>query len=210
MKVEYYENKDLAIFNGEKFRRDKKTGYYLCSKLRKRLHRYVYEYYNGKIPKGYDIHHKIDKFHNDIEDLELKKSLEHKQYHKNNLTKEQREWYRNNMNEVARPKAIEWHKSNEGIEWHKEQYKKYEDKFKEERKFECENCGKAFKSTQVKSRFCSNNCKSAWRRKKGIDNEIRTCEYCGKQFVTNKYYKTRFCSVSCSNKNKPRKIRNSK
>ncbi len=24
MKVEYYENKDLAIFNGEKFRRDKK------------------------------------------------------------------------------------------------------------------------------------------------------------------------------------------
>lgn len=207
MKIEYYEDKDLAIFDGEKFRRDKKTGYYLCSKLRKRLHRYVYEYYNGEIPKGYDIHHKIDKYHNDIEDLELKKSSEHKQYHKNNLTEEQRDWYRKNMNDIARPKAIEWHKSVKGIEWHKKQYKKYEDKFRKEKEFKCENCGKVFNSSQVKSRFCSNNCKSAWRRKEGIDNEIRTCEYCGKQFVTNKYYKTKFCSVSCSNKMKPRKVK---
>lgn len=204
MRVKYYENKDLAIFDGEKFRRDKKTGYYLCSKLRKRLHRYVYEYYNGEIPKGYDIHHKIDKYHNDIEDLELKKKSEHRQYHKNALTEEQREWYRDNMNKVARPKAIEWHKSKKGIEWHKEHYVLYKEKFKEVKQFSCENCGKKFQSSQQQSRFCSNRCKSQWRRKNGLDNEIRICKYCGKEFSTNKYKKTVCCSKTCSNKLFPR------
>lgn len=205
MKVEYYEDNDLAIFDGKKFRRDKKTGYYLCSKLRKRLHRYVYEYYNGPIPKGFDVHHKVDKFHNDIDDLELKEKREHELYHREHLSKEQREWYRDNMNNIARPKAIEWHKSTDGIDWHKEQYQKYKDKFIVEKEFVCESCGEKFKSTQVKSRFCSNNCKSSWRRKNGLDDEIRICEYCGKEYKTNKYSKNRYCSVSCSNKAKPRK-----
>ena len=45
-------------FNGLKFTRDDKTGYYLNSTIEKRMHRYVWEFYNGPIPKGYDIHHK--------------------------------------------------------------------------------------------------------------------------------------------------------
>jgi sugar lactone lactonase YvrE len=59
-------------FNGIKFTRDEKTGYYLNSTIRKRLHRYVWEFYNGKIPEGYQIHHKDkDKSNNDISNLEL-------------------------------------------------------------------------------------------------------------------------------------------
>lgn len=51
--VEYQENGDLAIINEYKFRRDKKTGYYLSTRLigkkRKRLHIYVWELINGAI-----------------------------------------------------------------------------------------------------------------------------------------------------------------
>ena len=53
MKVEKY-----IYFNNIKFTRDNKTGYYLNSTIRKRLHRYVWEFYNGDIEKGFDIHHK--------------------------------------------------------------------------------------------------------------------------------------------------------
>lgn len=204
MKVEYFENNDLAIFNGLKFRKDKKSGYYLCSKIQKRLHRYVYEYYNGTIPKGYDIHHKIDKFHNDIEDLELKLREEHRRYHKMNISTIRREWLSKNINEVARPKEIEWHKSEKGKKWHKEQYKKTKEKLLIEKEYVCENCGNRFESTQQRSKFCSNKCKSEWRRKQGLDNIIRICENCGKEFTVNKYKKTRCCSKTCSNQLFPR------
>jgi hypothetical protein len=70
-----YEN-GYAIVNNLKFRKDKKTGYYLCGKLvngkRPRLHRYIWELFNGTIPKGYDVHHKDhNKDNNEINNLEL-------------------------------------------------------------------------------------------------------------------------------------------
>lgn len=56
--IQYVDNGDLAIFDGLSFRKDKKTGYYLNAKTHKRLHVYVWEHFNGTIPKGYEIHHK--------------------------------------------------------------------------------------------------------------------------------------------------------
>ena len=54
-------------FNGIKFTKDDKTGYYLNSSIRKRLHRYVWELHYGEIPEGYHIHHiDFDKSNNDI------------------------------------------------------------------------------------------------------------------------------------------------
>ena len=52
----------FQFFDGRKFTRDEKTGYYLCSTKdligsRKRMHVYVWEYYNGLVPEGYHIHH---------------------------------------------------------------------------------------------------------------------------------------------------------
>ena len=45
-------------------------------------HRGVYEYYNGKIPDGYVIHHKDgDKFNNNIDNLMLMTEKEHKSHH---------------------------------------------------------------------------------------------------------------------------------
>ena len=59
-------------YDGLKFCRDDKTGYYLNSTIRKRLHRYVWEKERGEIPEGYHIHH-IDKnkANNDISNLAL-------------------------------------------------------------------------------------------------------------------------------------------
>lgn len=191
-----YEN-DYAIVDNIKFRKDKKSGYYLSNVIngkRYRLHRYIYETYIGTIPKGYEVHH-IDhnKDNNEIDNLKLLSSKEHKEIHGRELSDEMREFYKNNLNEKARPKAIKWHKSEEAKEWHKEQYKRTLGKRKPI-KMECEYCHTIYeKITNGTNRFCSNKCKSAWRREKGLDNEERKCIKCGKTFTCNKYYKTKKC-----------------
>jgi len=66
------------FFNGDKFTlRD--TGYYGRSLGdRKLMHRVVWEYHNGKIPKGYDVHHKDrDRTNNRIENLGVMSKSEH-------------------------------------------------------------------------------------------------------------------------------------
>lgn len=187
-------------FNGLIYTKDNKTGYYLNSTTRKRLHRVVYEYYNGEIPKGYEIHH-IDqnKENNDISNLKLVSKKEHIKIHKELLTEEQKQWKRNNLNEKARPEAIKWHKSKEGKEWHKEQYKKSLGNRKEI-EFVCEYCGNKYKTIKcANNKFCSNKCKSANRRKLGLDNIKKECIICGTEFETSKYSKATRCK-NCKSK----------
>lgn len=196
--VEYKENNKYAYFNNNKFTRDDKTGYYLSSLIngkRYRLHRYVWEYYNGIIPKGYDIHHKDhNKNNNEIENLELLLKEEHIKRHKKEISEETKNKYRENINK-ARIKAIKWHKSKAGSLWHKKQYEISLGKRKKEL-FVCEYCGKEFECIKNgTNRFCSNKCKSAYRRKTGIDDIERNCVVCGKVFIVNKYSK----KVKCDN-----------
>lgn len=64
----------------------------------------------------------------------------------------------------------------------------------------CERCGGHFATRLPKpeqARFCSNACKTAWRREAGLDNEERACEVCGARFTINRYAKTRTCSPAC-------------
>ena len=206
--IQYSEDKDVAIFNGLKFRRDKKTGYYLNAKTHKRLHVYIWEYFNGVIPTGYHVHHKdFDKSNNNIENLVLLTAKEHLSLHGNSWDNDRYEQQIKNLNENARPKASEWHKSEAGREWHKEHYEHMKAVLHKQTEFMCKNCGKAFKAQSMgQNKFCSNKCKAAFRRKSGIDNEIRQCEYCGKEFEVNKYAKTRTCSRSCRNKIRWNKI----
>ena len=193
-----YEN-DYAIVDGYKFKKDKKTGYYLSGVIngkRIRLHRYIYQKYKGEIPKGYEIHH-IDhnKDNNEIENLELLLPEVHKEKHGHEITEEMREFYRNNLNKKARSKAIEWHKSKEGREWHKKQYEISLRNYSSiKKKYICENCGREYETTQNgKNRFCSNNCKSAYRRKSGVDDIERKCIKCGTIFKINKYHTRQRC-----------------
>ena len=207
MKVQYIEKTKYAYFNGYKFTKDDKTGYYLSSAIdgkRYRLHRYIWEYYNGEIPKGYHVHHKDhNKNNNEINNLELLTKKEHIIRHALEMTDETKEKYRENLNKNARPKAIEWHKSKEGREWHKKQYEMSLGN-REKNKFICEYCNKEYETyKQQKNRFCSLKCKSAYRRESGIDNIERICLNCKQPFMTNKYGTTKYC-YNCRPKRKRR------
>lgn len=198
MNITYKNN--YALVNGMKFLKEN-SGYYISTKIYKnnrriRLHRYIWEQYNGEIPKDYEIHH-IDhnKDNNDISNLEMLTKEEHKKRHNEEISDDVKEKYRINLEKNARPKAIEWHKSNKGKEWHKEQYKNSLGKLTPKEMI-CEYCGKHYLSMDNgKNRFCSNNCKSAYRRKMGIDNINRICIVCGNEFIVNKYSK----KVKCDN-----------
>lgn len=194
------------FFDGQKFTRDEKTGYYLKStKPRKRLHIYIWEYYNGPVPKGCHIHHKdMNKYNNSISNLVCITRAEHNRIHSESLSDEERERRRDNMNKNARPKAIEWHKSKAGREWHKEQYKislGNSEKLKIKKKCEC--CGKEFETyDNGRNRFCSNACKSRARRLSGVDNVEKVCIGCGKTYKVNKYHAKEqlYCSRKCADK----------
>lgn len=202
MKVEYSADKKTAFFDGYKFRRDAKTGYYLANKptyqgKRERLHVYVWRYFNGPIKDGYHVHHKDEnKDHNDIENLACVFGDTHQKYHILKYTVNHREEMAKRLAETARPKASEWHKSEEGRAWHREHsFPVWE---REETEHICEFCGKPFMSVDHgNNRFCSNNCKAAARRKSGVDDETRICACCGKEFRANKYGAKRFCSDGC-------------
>jgi predicted nucleic acid-binding Zn ribbon protein len=200
MEITYLENNDLAVFHGNKFRRDKKTGYYLNSNLHLRLHRAVWTAYHGEIPKGYHIHHLDgDKQNNDIENLVLIRGEEHSSYHGKKRDQEHHQEIVENLLTNAVPKAKAWHGSEAGKIWHsqhaKENYRKME-----KREYHCLQCGKVFYKKPIsKNKFCSNACKSAYRRKLGLDNIEKECAVCGKTFLNNKYSKQTVCSRECSN-----------
>lgn len=201
MEVNYSKGSKFAYIDGLTFTRDERTGYYLSSKnidgSRKRLHVYVWEKHHGKVPHGYHVHHKFhDKRKNEIEDLQLMSEREHIKHHADLMIEDERDVLRKRLDEKARPKAIEWHGSEDGRKWHSE-HAKQQWKFREPIEYECTNCGKKFESRKSyadsSNRFCCNNCKSAWRRKTGVDNERRECKLCGEPFVANRYSNRKRC-----------------
>jgi hypothetical protein len=63
----------------------------------------------------------------------------------------------------------------------------------------CAQCGKQFiDGFENNGKFCSNACRSAFRRASGIDDEARLCASCGKAFRVNKYAQQRYCSLECT------------
>lgn len=201
-----YETKGAKVFyvDGIKFHLDEQTGYYggyISKGGRKiRLHRYIWEKYNGVIPRGYHIHH-IDKnkFNNNIENLALLSPTEHEKLHETLRTENEILKRRKNLEKYVRPKAREWHGSDDGREWHKKHGVNVAEKLRSIRiEKVCKCCGKQFFDNGFnRADFCGNNCKSRWRRKTGVDNEKRICECCGKQFSANRYNKTKTCSLHC-------------
>ncbi|ANU28444.1 HNH endonuclease signature motif containing protein [Planococcus versutus] len=178
---------------------DEKTGYYLNSTKRKRLHRSIWEHHNGEIPEGYHIHH-IDgnKNNNDISNLECMPAKEHAYLHGKyleNILKMKR------IQVEGQKKAAEWHKSAEGSEWHKQHYEKHKASLYKTETKKCKYCGIDYEVVVSKANlYCSNKCKSKARRESGVDDVTKNCEFCGTPFTSNKYQKKRFCTKSCSNK----------
>ncbi len=163
------------VFNGE--------SYYLCGcyyqHKGKRLHRAVWEYHNGKIPKGYHIHHiDEDRNNNDISNLEMLSAFDHLSKH--GKEEKNREISRQNMKRAI-AKAAEWHKSPEAHDFHS-WLGRQSWKDREPITYTCDYCGKAYQSLKVYSEgshhFCHNNCKAAFRRRR-LRNEGCKCSACG-------------------------------
>lgn len=194
---------ETIVFEGRRYCPDGK-GYYYNSTTRKRLHQAVWITYNGPIPDGCEIHHKdLNKDNNDIDNLECMTSQEHKALHAALITEEDKEQKRKNLNEAARPIANRWHKSEEGRNWHREHIKQQHKNGVFTKTLICTNCGKEYTGHLAKkggNTFCSNTCKSAYRRKTGKDLIPRICIICGKEFMTLKGRNAKTCSQSCANK----------
>lgn len=127
----------------------KKTGYYLNSTNRIRLHRYVWQYYNGSIPKGMVVHHKDeDKSNNDITNLELQTLSQHSRLHANDRVKKNYTEIIANLKEKALPKAIEWHKSELAKEFHRK-LAEISINVVEKKEYICQNCGRLYNSKKI-------------------------------------------------------------
>jgi predicted nucleic acid-binding Zn ribbon protein len=193
-----YEPKSVIV-DGIKFNRDRQTGYYMKSGSgRKRLHVYVWEKHNGPVPKGMSIHHiDHDKDNNDISNLTLMDSQEHRNYHVRKYVKENIQALRDNLTKNARPEANKWHGSEAGRKWHKKQYTVSLGARKMHNHI-CEVCGKRYEDQHINiSRFCSKACKSKFRRVHELDHIEKNCVICGKRFRTNKYGTVQTCSRRC-------------
>ncbi len=186
----------MQEFEGKVFRIHE--GY--LSRGNRRLHRLIWQKVNGKIPKGFDIHHKDgNKLNNSIENLECIPHREHLSIHMKQNTE----------------KVHAWHKSEEGRKHlgKKASIMMTKRPFKT---FNCPQCGKDFDSQNIyRVKYCGQNCQQKARRDRGDDLVDRSCAYCIKTFRINKYHKTITCGYDCGamirirnslNKLKPKKI----
>lgn len=185
---------DYQFHFGKKFYKDKKAGYWISTQVPKiRAHVWVWEYYNGKCPKGFHVHHKDeDKSNNDVSNLQIMEASKHLALH---WTPEKRKKAVLHAEKI-RPLSKQWHKSEEGREWHRQHGIKCWNEREAKEKICCE-CKHKFATKTFHQEFCSNKCKSAWRRKSKVDDIEIICLVCGIAFKRNKYGKTRMCGRKC-------------
>lgn len=196
-------SKERQIHFGKEFYKDHTAGYWIsidCPKIR--AHQWVWKNNHGDIPKGYHIHHRNgDKSDNRIENLELVEASRHIRDHMQKRMKDPLYKKKAQENcERIRPMTKAWHASPEGIAWHKLHAIKCNFGNGDPIKYICEICSKEYLSkvkAKGRTRFCSNNCKSAFRRKSGKDEIDKICSRCNVTFSCNKYSMRKNC-LQCS------------
>lgn len=194
--------KEVITHNGVNYRISKKLGYYMgCHKGHvKLLHRVLYEEYHGvKIPDGYHIHHLNGiKTDNRKENLVMMSSHDHGIETYNSMTEE---WHNKRMIDFqnGRESAKAWHRSEDGIEWHRKHYDCSLKKSHERIERICKFCGKKFIG-EKKSMYCSQSCKEKSVYRNDNHKVESVCVVCGKKFTYQKDYKhaTQTCSRECS------------
>lgn len=180
-----------------RFYKDKKAGYWISIDAPKiRAHRWVWINIHGPIPKGYHIHHKNEnKSDNRIENLELIEKSRHISHH---MSKPERKLKSALICDKIRPLTKEWHSSKEGKAWHRLHALKCNFGKNDPKDYVCEVCKRDYQSSRShNSRFCSNNCRSQYRRNEKLDHIQFKCLTCGIEFPKNRYQKTKYCSIDC-------------
>lgn len=155
-------SRTVQKFNGESF--------YLCGMYfqhkGKRLHRAVWEYHHGEIPKGYHVHHVDgDRCNNNISNLTLLLGSNHLSEHMNDSERKAKS--RKDIRKAIAA-APAWHGSEEGRLWHSERGKKNWEEAPL-RSYVCSYCGKTYQTKNVSykgNHFCHQNCRAAYRRRR--------------------------------------------
>ena len=186
-------------YNGSKFSKHPKQKYFYATikGKKKSLHRKTWEDYNGEIPTGYDIHHKDgDQFNNDISNLEIICRKEHARMHGKERAANNPEWAKQ-LAAMGRPGAAKWHGSEDGIKWHLQHAANFTFGKFDYGTDTCEQCNGQYTRKTKATRFCSNKCKSAWRRHNCPDMAEAQCAKCGTKYQTLKYLPKKYCSKEC-------------
>lgn len=165
----------------------------------KNLHRVVWEYFYGKIPAGYSIHHiDCNKDNNDISNLQILTNSEHRKLHNSMSTSKEytcevcgKKFYSANIRERARFCSNKCMHAN---------YAPSKESFELR---QCKFCGKKFRALKSQSqKFCSRSCsaKNSAQAVKKYPLE-KTCPICGKKFlVTAENSLKVYCSRECGHK----------
>lgn len=166
---------DNQTFNEIKFyKRSDNFYWYSTTRIngkRVYMHKYVWSYFNGEIPKGYEIHHiDLNRDNNDISNLKLMTIKEHKQLH-NELNKQNEETvkkWKGNL-KLAIKKAREWHKSDAGKDWHRQHALNSRFGHFDYGERVCEYCGKIYNAKRKSQKYCSNKCRSYSNKRKKLN-----------------------------------------
>jgi hypothetical protein len=182
-------------FEGKKYFLYRNERYF--SKGGKRLHVEVWKFYNGEVPKNYHVHHKDgNTWNNEISNLDCIEAFKHLSEHAKQNVINNPEWFKEFLKRgiAAAPK---WHKSPEGIEWHRQHANKCNFGNQTYGETNCLVCSIVFIKNTNSAKFCSNKCKSADRRNRGVDNIEKECIVCKSKFIKSKYDIAKCCSGKC-------------
>lgn len=191
-------------FNGITFCLYKGIAYFSCSvgKLQGiSMHVYVWQYYNGPVPKGYHVHHiDGDQYNNDIANLEIKTAKEHLILHGKKNFEANRQWYLDLHKRIGDAQK-EWARSESAKVFHSTVNKKNGHKKWDNwpvRKNTCKECGIEFeyKCLQV-AKFCSSKCKNMYGIKNQKYLKEKECRNCKNKFKTRQVGSKGFCSQQC-------------
>lgn len=157
-----------------------------------RLHVVVYRTLVGPVPRGWHVHHVDgDWSNNDVSNLRALTPGEHVRLHPCDPEKLKRAL------DKAREAAKAWHRSDEGREWHRVHAREIA-ATAVPKSAVCTHCGTEYTGFPKSGNgFCSNNCKSAFRRDSRVDDEVRVCPMCKEEFRINRYRRSVHCGRKC-------------
>ncbi|GBR73957.1 endonuclease HNH [Candidatus Termititenax aidoneus] len=195
----------IVNYNGLKWLKMPSGYYFVMVKNfggEKNLHRYVWVKNFGKIPQGFFVHHKDkNKDNNKIDNLELLSANEHAQKHSYRHDKKRYLKQIEHLNKIRPKKVYKWSQepNPEKRAMHATAHKLGMSLAIPVERI-CKNCGTKFLAKPFgKHVFCSNKCKSAFRRKSKSDVVLRVCVICNKKFYINKFTVTTTCCRSHAN-----------
>lgn len=167
-------NKEVIIFQGRKFNRYPDAprtsdaryfkgrwlvdGKQVCT----RLHCAIWIAANGPIPKGFHVHHKDEDYlNNTLDNFELKAAGQHLSEHYHAKSDEWKAAKTESLLTVGQEAAKEWHKSDEGRAWHRQNAANNKEIHR--RTITCLQCNdraEVFSTNPAK--FCSRKCKRGY------------------------------------------------